>query len=149
MPPELDSTDLETETDAANPIASTASQIAPTQFRIFDLFTIITLAAFAFAILVPVLQQIRSEHLWIGLGALGIQFASATATFAALAKRRHGMLRQTGERIGVVFSGELPWKHWPVVKCGLIVAGGRTTQTARITDPLRKLLQAYALSAAS
>ena len=38
------------------------------------------------------------------------------------------MLGRTGQRIGVAFSGELPWKHWPVVKCGLIVAAAGLLQ---------------------
>ncbi len=78
---------------AIDEIDGSINRIAPTQFRIVDLFTAITLFALAFAILAPVIQRISSEHLFISIGAIGIQLTSAVATFVALASRRMQILK--------------------------------------------------------
>lgn len=106
------------------------SRIAPTQFRILDLFTAVTLAAVAFAILVPLLSRFSAQYLLTGVAAIGVQLVSATATFISLAVRRRRMLQRTGERFGVAYSGEVVWRHWPIVRCCLLIFGAGLLQFA-------------------
>lgn len=132
MPPNHDSAvaDSESRDSESRESEFPGSRIAPTQFRLLDLFTEVTLFAVVFAILIPVLRRISIEHLLVGVGAIVVQLASAIATFVALAIRRNRMLRRSGKWLGVAFSGDVQWKHWPVVKCGLMIAGAGCLQFA-------------------
>ncbi len=70
------------------------------------------------------------------------------------------MLDRSGERFSVAFSGDVRWKHWPLAKCLLMMAGApfipiawsflvsdaanpasdHATQIAQVNDLLRKQL---------
>lgn len=86
------------------------------QFRLIDLFAIVTLCALVLAMAAPFLRRVPPDE-YVTLFAVGCgQLLTVVIVMRWAASKRNKLLRKSGARIGIGYCGEIPWKHWPVAR---------------------------------
>jgi hypothetical protein len=88
----------------------------PRQFRIIDLFAVVTLAALLSAMAAPFIRAMTPagrSQLATGL-LLQLLVMAATMVFAAYGRSK--LLKKSGQRIGIGYGGAVRWRHWPLLK---------------------------------
>jgi hypothetical protein len=88
----------------------------PRQFRIIDLFAVVTLAALLLAMAAPFVRAMTPASRKRLLVVVTCQLAVTAATMTYLAIRRAKLLQKSGRRIGIGYSGAIKWRHWPLFK---------------------------------
>ena len=102
----------------------------PTQVRLIDLFALMTLCALLFAIVSPIVRQIRSEDRGILIAVLLGQVILIGLMMHWWNKRRMRLLAIAGRKVGVGYCGDLDWRHWPLIKSLLIMVAIAVAQLA-------------------
>jgi hypothetical protein len=90
--------------------------VNPRQFRIIDLFAVLTLAALLAAMAAPFLRAMPPDKLTMLLIVALCQVVVTGGTMIHAAHRRQQLLDRSGERIGIGYCGAVRWRHWPLFK---------------------------------
>jgi len=93
----------------------------PQQFRLMDLFALMTLVALVSAMAAPLLRGLESDYRNRLFLVLGLQLLFTTGMVSYYAGKRKKLLDKAGLKIGSAFCGQSRWQHWPVVMAFLIV----------------------------
>jgi hypothetical protein len=88
----------------------------PRQFGLIDLFALLTLAALVSAMAAPLVRHAQTLNREVLLLVIGFQVLVAAGAVIFAAGHRRGLLAIAGRRIAIVYSGQLNWRHWPLVK---------------------------------
>ncbi len=97
----------------ADPLGS-PSPWTPRQFRLIDVFALVTLAAILCAMAAPFVRTMAEGNLTRLVVVVLLQALAAAASIAFLAAGRRALLAKSGRRIGVGYSGSMRWRHGPV-----------------------------------
>ncbi|MCA9172037.1 MAG: hypothetical protein KDB23_30430 [Planctomycetales bacterium] len=116
----------------------------PQQFALIDIFGLMTLVAICAAMLTPFLR-VTSLSLSTLFTVLGVQAVIIMPSVIWATFRRQRIQETAGRRLGVVFTGNIPWRHWPVFKSMAMMVGVAvmqigmailiTEQTQRVNYP--------------
>jgi len=90
--------------------------VNPQQFRLLDLFALMTLAAVVSAMAAPFLLGLDSEYRLRLLAVIGFQFLIVLWSIFHYARKRKRLLDEAGSKIGFGFCGQLRWRHWPIAR---------------------------------
>jgi hypothetical protein len=111
----------------------------PLQFRLLDLFGLMTVVALVAAVAAPVLRSFESEFRNLLFVIAAMQLAIIVTTIVYYAKKRKALCDRSGIRLGVGLSGHASWRYWPVVKSvltGLIVVAGQVAVAFKVAHDL-------------
>ena len=90
------------------------------QFNLSLLFSLITLAAFAVALLAPILRDAQNISYARTAFILGVQATGMASYLRSAVRRRRRMLEVCGMRLGVGYCGLFKWRHWPFLKSWML-----------------------------
>ncbi len=113
----------------------------PLQFRLLELFGLMTVAALVSAIAAPLLRGLDSEFRNRLLVVIGLQLLCCVWAVVRFAKKRQRLLQESGRRLGAGFCGQLAWKWWPYAKALLVGALVLTVQLSLAVKMTTELLE--------
>ena len=82
--------------------------------------SLITLAAFAVALLAPILRDAQNISYARTAFILGVQATGMASYLRSAVRRRRRMLEVCGMRLGVGYCGVFKWRHWPFLKSWML-----------------------------
>jgi len=102
--------------NVANVEEKPTEAVNPQQFRLLDLFALMTLVAVVSTMAAPILLGLDSEYRLRLLAVVGLQFLIVLWSIFHYARKRKRLLDEAGSKIGFGFCGQLRWRHWPIAR---------------------------------
>ena len=97
----------------------------PRQFRILDLFAVLTLAALLCATAAPFVRELNFATRSRLLAVFSCQLLVMLVTIVYSANKRSSLLQRSGNRLGIGYSGAMKWRYGPLfisIMCMLSLA---------------------------
>ena len=116
VPRERKAVDYMTKEVASEKEEEPAEEVNPQQFRLLDLFAMMTLVAVVSALAAPILRGLDSEYRLRLLAVVSMQFLIVLWSVFHYASKRKRLLDEAGSKIGFGFCGQLRWRHWPIAR---------------------------------